>query len=140
MNKLGQQPSLVFLSSGQVTLRGVPMNLLIQLACKEVYPAEYIKGGPAWLGSDYFDVVAKAPAGTPVDTARLMLQKLLVNLFHLTVHREQKTMPVFTMTVAKRGAKLTDAAGKGDAKLRSQHHSGQCVPSRLPQYDDGATS
>lgn len=99
------------------------MKELIQIAYKEVYSAEYIKGGPAWLGDDRFDVVAKAPAGTPTDTARLMLQKLLADRFHLAIHREQRTMPVFVMTVAKRGSKLMDAAGSGEPN---------CVPSITP--------
>src|SRR5580698_7267705 len=33
-----------------------------------------LAGGPGWLGSDLFDVVAKVPDGTTLATANLMLQ------------------------------------------------------------------
>src|SRR5580704_1047421 len=36
-----------------------------------------IAGGPGWLTSDLFDVVAKVPDGTTMATANLMLQSLL---------------------------------------------------------------
>jgi uncharacterized protein (TIGR03435 family) len=114
VNKLGQPPSVAVLPGGQITLRGIPMNALIQFAYKEVYLDDYIKGGPAWLGTDRFDVVAKGPAGASRDAIRLMFQKLLADRFHLTIHREQTTMPVFVMSVAKGGAKLTESAGAGD--------------------------
>src|SRR5438477_3232662 len=36
-----------------------------------------ISGGPGWVASDLFDVVAKVPDGTTPATANLMLQALL---------------------------------------------------------------
>ncbi|HEV3331648.1 MAG TPA: hypothetical protein VG096_11740 [Bryobacteraceae bacterium] len=63
VHKLERPPSVAVLPGGQITLRGIPMNALIQFAYKEVYLDEYIKGGPARLGTDLFDVVAKGPAG-----------------------------------------------------------------------------
>src|SRR6185312_3146673 len=36
-----------------------------------------IAGGPGWLGSDLFDVIAKVPDGTKMAAANQMLQSLL---------------------------------------------------------------
>ena len=38
-----------------------------------------ISGGPPWINTDLFDVIAKAPAATTPDSLRLMLQAILQN-------------------------------------------------------------
>src|SRR6185436_20183792 len=38
--------------------------------------ADKVTGGPSWLELDRFDVLAKVPASTSADTAKLMLQAL----------------------------------------------------------------
>jgi uncharacterized protein (TIGR03435 family) len=51
-----------------------------------------ISGGPAWVDSEHYDIVAKAPsAARPnLDEQMTMLRKLLADRFQLTFHREQK--------------------------------------------------
>ena len=82
---------------------------------------QQISGGPAWVGSAKFDIVAKEDAetvaavnkllkeqrGKPV---RLMVQNLLAERFKLKVHHETKELPLYAMTVAKSGVKMTLAA------------------------------
>ena len=104
----------VYEPNGRVTLRGVTMRDLITQAYKEILRPEYLSGGPGWLDSDRFTLIAKAPAGTPVDTERLMLQSALARRVHLEVHREPRPMPVFALSVAKSGLKASRAAGTGD--------------------------
>lgn len=116
---------------GLLTLRGVTMRMLIGIAWKETHtvpdltaleiavaPAvlqfnsdRFLQGGPPWLNSDRFDVTARAQSGTPPDTVRLMLQKLLADRFHLVVHREDKKVKVYAMVQAKGGFKLKAAQG-----------------------------
>ena len=142
VNKSGDPQSADFLAGGQVSLRSFTMKSLIGVAWKEtrmlpeltslalgvapsvaqfkVLSNDYLKGGPPWLDSDRFDVVAKGPAGVPPDTIRLMLQKLLTDRFHLVVHREQKVEKVYAMVVAKGGQKLKVAEGTGNPA---------CIPS-----------
>jgi uncharacterized protein (TIGR03435 family) len=142
VNKSGDPQSAEFLAGGQVSLRGFTMKSLIGIGWKEtrmlpeltslalglapsvaqfkVLSNDYLKGGPPWLDSDHFDVVAKAPQGTPTDTVRLMVQKLLMDRFHLVVHREEKVEKVYAMVVAKGGHKLKAADGLGEAV---------CIPS-----------
>jgi hypothetical protein len=46
-----------------------------------VSPPYRVNGGPSWLGSTRFDVLAKAPAGANSETAKAMLQALLADRF-----------------------------------------------------------
>jgi uncharacterized protein (TIGR03435 family) len=133
VNKSGDPQSADFLGGGQISLRSMTMQTLIGLAWKEtrmlpeltslaiavapsvaqfkVNAKDYLKGGPPWLDTDRFDVIAKGPAGASPDTIRLMLQKLLTDRFHLAVHREEKVEKVYAMVIAKGGHKLKASAG-----------------------------
>jgi uncharacterized protein (TIGR03435 family) len=103
-----------FTPSGAVTLRYVTMRQLItQAYLSEITRDEYLMGGPGWLDSDRFDLIAKAPPGATIDTERLMIQAVLTARFHLALHREQKPVPVYALTIGKRGLKLQAAAGSG---------------------------
>src|SRR4051794_16163667 len=54
-----------FQGGGRFSATNVPLKILIALAY-HVRP-EAITGGPGWLGSDRFDIVAKASQTTPSD-------------------------------------------------------------------------
>jgi uncharacterized protein (TIGR03435 family) len=68
-----------------------------------------ISGGPAWVDSDHYDIVARTPGGVRpnLNEQMAMLRKLLSDRFHLTFHREQKEMRAYALTIAKSGPKLT---------------------------------
>ena len=76
-------------------------------------PNEAPVGGPGWLESDRFDLVAKSPGDTPVETVRVMLRKLLAEQFKLAVHPEERTTEVYALVVGKQGAKLQGSSGSG---------------------------
>jgi uncharacterized protein (TIGR03435 family) len=71
-----------------------------------------ISGGPAWVDSDRYDILAEAPdpvrPGTEEQMA--MLRKLLSERFSLALHREEKEFSIYALTIAKTGSKLTAAA------------------------------
>lgn len=71
-----------------------------------------ISGGPAWIDSDHFDIVAKAPgqARPTLQEQMKMLRELLSDRFKLTFHREQKDMPHYALTIASGGPKLKESA------------------------------
>ena len=77
-----------------------------------------VAGGPGWITSDLFDVVAQVPAGTTLATANLMLQTLLAERFHLVVRQDTRPVPRYVMTVAKGGSKLKSAAGSDSSGCR----------------------
>src|SRR5579872_3874975 len=66
-----------------------------------------VVGGPAWINSTRYDIVAK-PAGNPPRSEMYgpMLQSLLEDRFGLKVHRETQEGRVYLLTVAKKGPKL----------------------------------
>jgi uncharacterized protein (TIGR03435 family) len=118
----------VYAPNGKVTMRSVTLQQIIGQAYKEAAgisqfqntQTEYITGGPSWLNMEHYDLIAKAPPGTPLDTERLMLQAVLAERFHLAVHREQKPMPVFALVVGKKELKLKPAAGPGDPDCKAK--------------------
>jgi uncharacterized protein (TIGR03435 family) len=70
-----------------------------------------ISGGPAWVDSEHYDIVAKAPGEVrpTLDEQMAMLRRLLADRFKLTFHREQKELSVYMLTVAKNGSKLRES-------------------------------
>jgi uncharacterized protein (TIGR03435 family) len=67
-----------------------------------------ISGGPEWIDSDHYDILAATPGEKQpsVDQQMVMLQKLLADRVKLTFHREPREMPIYALTVAKTGSKL----------------------------------
>jgi uncharacterized protein (TIGR03435 family) len=68
-----------------------------------------ISGGPSWIDSDRYDIVAKGDGNPGTDQLREMLQKLLADRFSLKLHRESKELPVYALVAAKGGSKLKEA-------------------------------
>jgi uncharacterized protein (TIGR03435 family) len=99
-------------SHGGIRMCG-PLRLIIQVAYKREYEtpvATEAQGGPAWLDSDIYEIVAKAE-GNPsfFQMAGPMLQMLLEERFRLKVHRDQKEVPVYLLKVAKGGPEFQPA-------------------------------
>jgi uncharacterized protein (TIGR03435 family) len=65
-----------------------------------------LAGAPDWLSSEIWSVDARAEGNPARDELMLMLQSLLEERFHLKVHHESREMPVYALTVARKGAKL----------------------------------
>jgi uncharacterized protein (TIGR03435 family) len=83
-----------------------------------------ISGGPGWLNSDLFDVIAKIPDGTTPAAANLMLQALLAERFKLVIHSGTHPTPRYVLTVGKGGSKLKPASESGDARCQPQSQAG----------------
>jgi uncharacterized protein (TIGR03435 family) len=74
-------------------------------------PPELISGGPAWVDSDKYDVVAIEPGETRPSAEQniLMFQNLLAGRFKLRFHRERRQMAVYNLMVGKSGPKMTES-------------------------------
>jgi uncharacterized protein (TIGR03435 family) len=69
-----------------------------------------------WMRNTMFDVAAKVSAGATREQLRQMEQHLLEERFRLKVHREQKEMSIYELTVGKSGLKMTESAPDADLK------------------------
>jgi uncharacterized protein (TIGR03435 family) len=96
---------------GRFTATNVTLRQLIQRAYQ--LQEFLIVGGPSWMPTDRFDIVAKAEGdgsreSGQVDTAgassreQLMLRTLLAERFSLSVHTDTKELPIYALVVAQR--------------------------------------
>jgi uncharacterized protein (TIGR03435 family) len=79
-----------------------------------------IVGGPDWLDSDRFEIIAKAEQPVGDQVLMTMMQKLLAERFKLALHREAKPTKAYVIEVAKNGAKLEKGDGKGSKTSNSR--------------------
>ncbi len=104
-----------FLRSGRYELKNATMVDLISTAYNT--NTNEVRGGPNWLEWDRFDVTGKVPAGTTQDAAKLMLQSLLAERFGVVVHKDNKPMPAYALTAAKK-TQLKESDGSGETGCR----------------------
>jgi uncharacterized protein (TIGR03435 family) len=88
-----------------------------------------ISGGPSWLDSVHYDIIAKPETKPEQDEIPPMIQSLLEERFQLAIHREVKELPVYALVLARKDGNL------GSNLVESKE--GSCTPmdpsSPLPQ-------
>jgi uncharacterized protein (TIGR03435 family) len=95
-------------------------------------PEDVIAGGPTWVDTDLFDVVAKVPTGATPATSNLMLQTLLADRFGLVVRKETHPVPRYVLSVGKDGSKLKTAGGSEKENPGCQLKAGAGGPGGPP--------
>jgi uncharacterized protein (TIGR03435 family) len=128
---------------GRLVVTNQPLRRLVLFAYS-LQPQQLI-GGPAWLDSDRFDIVAQAdgdlsptPPGGPPGAPQLMMQRLLAERFGLVVHTESRELPVYALTVARSDGRLgprIKPAAVDCLALMTKAPGG--VPVQAPQLPDG---
>lgn len=105
----GEQRRFITFRGREIVIVGFTLNDVIKFAYD--VQEKQILNGPAWLGSDRFDINAQPDQpGTPSpDQFRSILQKLLTDRFALKFHKEKKEMSAYVLTVGKDGPKMTKA-------------------------------
>lgn len=125
----GFQIAIQMMPGGGLRVRGATLKMLLTTAF-DVREFQIV-GGPGWINSDRYDILAK-PAGGGSDTqtsdpAQLTdaqmktdreqmqqrLQALLAERCKLAIHRESKEQSVFALLVAKNGPKIQSVGSKG---------------------------
>jgi uncharacterized protein (TIGR03435 family) len=66
-----------------------------------------LSGGPSWIDSQTWDIAAKGDGDATFPRVQLMLQKLLEDRFKLALRPETREAPVYDLTAAKGGLRLT---------------------------------
>ncbi|SPE32579.1 conserved exported hypothetical protein [Candidatus Sulfopaludibacter sp. SbA3] len=117
-----------FMRGGRYELRNATMVDLIGRAWG--VDADNVVGGPGWLETDRFDVIATGPPNTTPESLRLMLQALLADRFKLVVHRDTRPFPEYVLTAGKH-PQLKQAAAAGESGCRP-------VPQNAPDLTPGA--
>ncbi len=92
------------------------------------YPTRRIQmqGGPDWIDTDRFDVVAKADPSDGAVTSEQwpqMVQRLLEDRFLLRFHIESKEMPVLALVPARTGAVLPPVKPAGATSMTPGEHN-----------------
>jgi uncharacterized protein (TIGR03435 family) len=70
-----------------------------------IQPSQH-SGGPSWIDTDRYDVIAKAEGNATDEQHKQMLQTLLAERFQLKLHREKKKLSVYVVSVGKTAPKL----------------------------------
>jgi uncharacterized protein (TIGR03435 family) len=121
------------LRAGRYVDRDATMLQLITAAYE--VPEDDISGGPGWVSSDLFDVIAKVPDGATAASAKLMLRTLLADRFGLVVNSGTHPVPRYVLTVGK-GSKLKAASGDGPGRCQPQGQGGGGTPGDLASVPD----
>jgi bla regulator protein blaR1 len=86
---------------------------------------------PKWVANEHFDIEARGPASATKDQMRLMMQSLLAARCKLTVHWEDKQVPMFSVVLAK--------AGKIGPQLQRSVEP-PCAPNQNPSVTAGGAA
>ena len=64
-------------------------------------------GGPAWIETDRYDIVAKAEGEASDEQMKLMARTLLADRFQLKLHHESRNISVYVVSGGKSAAKVS---------------------------------
>ncbi len=117
VSAVGSTESGAFLPGGRMEFRATSLLRLIALAYS--VPPDRVAGGPNWLDTDRFDVIAKAATAASPAAMRTMLQSLLAERFQLAIRREEKPQPVFALTPGKRVSLKASSAPDGEPECKA---------------------
>jgi uncharacterized protein (TIGR03435 family) len=102
--------SMAMKTTHQFVVKNFPLRMMLAAAYNLTPKA--VSGGPSWLDSDGYDVLGETPGSVrpTFEEQMTMLRKLLAERFNLTFHLEEKEFSIYTLTVARGGPKLMEAA------------------------------
>jgi uncharacterized protein (TIGR03435 family) len=83
--------------------------------------------GPDWLSSRRYDVAARMPSGATTEQVSGMLQALLNERFHLTLHHDTRALNGYELIVGRAGLKLQPAGGSAPELTLMEEAKGGAV-------------
>src|SRR5579859_1562503 len=102
------EKSRLLMMQGDHRFIGKNYTLKLLIAAAYDLNPKTISGGPDWIGSEHYDIVAVTPGEIrPSRNEQMtMLRSLLTERFKLGFHREAKEFSIYALEVAKSGPKL----------------------------------
>jgi uncharacterized protein (TIGR03435 family) len=116
----GVTSSRMSVDTGRLNYTNVTLKDVVGQAFKV---QAYQISGPDWIETERFDIAAKIPPGAARDQVPMMLQSLLAERFHLSIHREAKELPIYALDIAKNGPKLKAAESENGITSNSNRTS-----------------
>jgi uncharacterized protein (TIGR03435 family) len=116
MERHGVGREIIQTEPNGVTMRNVSLRTMTRWA---YHVTEYQVTGPDWIGSDRFDVSARAAQAVDEEQLRLMMQKLLVERFKMSAHRQTKEMQAYILQVGKSGPKFKESSSAGESDVKA---------------------
>lgn len=117
--------------------RWTAFNQTLKQCIAQAYklPPALISGGPAWVDSERYEIVAIEPGATRPSAEQNMLrfQNLLADRFKLRFHRERKQVAVYNLTSGKSVPKMTESTltpEKGNLMISPSPRGGPLLPAR----------
>ena len=83
---------------------GAPLRMIMTIAY--TVTDRQISGGPDWINTDRWTIEAKANRRGTSDELHDALAKLIEERFQLKIRHEKRELPVYVLTVDKKGAKM----------------------------------
>ena len=99
-----------FVPGNRFELRAFTVLQLISMATG-VWEEDKVIGGPNWISTDKFDIIANVPPSAPRDALQSMMRALMTERFGLAVHEDSRPFPVYLLTVGKKPTMKESAEG-----------------------------
>jgi uncharacterized protein (TIGR03435 family) len=107
---LGDVMGATYRFPDRVRFRGITVLQLFQ----EAYGVKYFQvSGPAWIGTERFDIAATHGPNPSTEEFRMMLRTMLADRFGSKLHHETRDFTAYRLTVAKGGSKLGEPVAPG---------------------------
>jgi uncharacterized protein (TIGR03435 family) len=100
--------------------RDQTLLILIEFAYDLPHGSNWVSGGPKWMDSPgtTFEVHGKVERKVSFAECRLMVQSLLADRFKVALHWETREVPVYVLSLGRKGSKLHEA--DDDPKVMSR--------------------
>lgn len=107
-----------FPAGGGIRIVNGTLRQIVETAWYEFRDFQIV-GGPSWMNSERFDILATGGSGVAIPEVRKKLQVLLAQRFALQVHTETRELPLYVLVVAKNGPKMEAAADSNGGGIQS---------------------
>ena len=127
LNKTGDRASrAVVQPGGRFVNTNVTLLQLIQTSYRMA--TAQIIGGPDWIKTEHYDIVAKGPDGATPAQRDAMFQNLVAERFGVTFHHETRELPAANLVMARKDGKL------GPRLLPATEADSDCSVRARPDY------